>query len=296
MARKPARQSTAQTKKGNAGWYLTLGTAVVLSGGALSFGGLSLFKSSPAAQPNPPVAEKKPTDTRALEAKKAEYEIVNSYPHDAKAFLQGVVWHAGGFYESTGQYGLSTLRRVEFPSGQVVKSKRLPPDYFGEGLALVGNKLFQLTWKEQKAFVYDKDTFEVVQEFNYPLEGWGLAYDGKHLILSDGSNVLTFLDPQTFKTVRRLAVTMNGRPMQNLNELEVIEGEIWSNIWHEDLILRIDPESGQVKSYLDLKGILSADQRRDPEAVLNGIAYDPQTRRIFISGKLWPKLFEIRLK
>ncbi len=296
MARKGSRQATAQTKKSKAGLFLTLGIIVVVIGGILSFGGRSLFQSHPAGQPSAPGAEKKPTDTNAMAAKKVEYEIVNSYPHDPKAFLQGLVWYDGGFYESTGQYGLSTLRRVEFPSGKVLKSKRLAPDFFGEGLALVGNRLFQLTWQEQKAFVYDKDTFDVVQEFRYEVEGWGLAYDGKQLILSDGSNYLTFFDPQNFKSVRRLPVTMNGRPVQNLNELEFIEGEIWSNIWHEDLIVRIDPESGRVTSYLDLKGILSADQRRDPEAVLNGIAYDPQTKRIFISGKLWPKIFEIRLK
>ena len=272
-AKQKTAAQTAQPKR-----FVWLSLALIASVVAL---GLVYFRSSFAGQ---------------SEAKKVAYEVVNSYPHDSQAFLQGLVWHDGGFYESTGQYGRSTLRRVEFPSGTVVKSKPLPSNIFGEGLALVGNKLYQLTWQEKKAFVYDKDSFELLQEFSYPMEGWGLAYDGKQLILSDGSSDLIYFDPQTFKEVRRLHVTMNGAPVPNLNELEFIAGEIWANIWHKDWIVRIDPASGRVNSYLDLQDLLSPAERRNPEAVLNGIAYDAQTKRLFVSGKLWPKIFELRLK
>jgi len=229
-------------------------------------------------------------------AKLDTYEIVNSYPHDPQAFLQGLVWYDNGFYEGTGLEGRSTLRRVEFPSGKVVKSISLAPDLFGEGVALVGDRLVQLTWKAHRGFVYDRDSFKRLREFNYDTEGWGITYDGKNLVMSDGSSTLFYLDPETFQTVRRLNVTWNGRPQDQLNELEYIEGEIWANVWQEDFILRIDPETGRVKSYLDMKNLFPPQLRNGSEDVLNGIAYDPQTRRIFISGKLWPRLFEIRLK
>lgn len=297
MTRSVARKRKATAKQKPAAktatskWFFWLGVALAVFGLAL---GLAFFRSN-RTEPDS-LGAQKGAPGAVTEAKKVEYEVVGSYPHDPQAFLQGLVWHAGGFYESTGQYGSSTLRRVEFPSGKVLQSKKLSANFFGEGLALIGNKLYQLTWQEKKAFVYDKDSFELLQEFSYPMEGWGLAYDGKHLILSDGSNSLTMLDPQSFKTVRRLPVTMDGKPVQSLNELEFIEGEIWANIWHQDLIVRIEPENGRVKSYLNLQGILGAEQQSGSEAVLNGIAYDAPTKRIFISGKLWPKLFELRLK
>ena len=238
----------------------------------------------------------KPADNRPAQAQKVSYEVVANYPHDPKAFLQGLVWHDGGFYESTGQYGESSLRRVEFPSGKVIKQVKLAPDLFGEGLALVDNRLIQLTWTTKLGFVYDRDTFQKVREFTYQTEGWGLAYDGKDLILSDGSDQLTYMDPQNFQTVRKLRVTRDGRPVRDINELEFIEGEIWANVWHQDVILRIDPATGQVTSFLDMKGLISREMVSNPEAVLNGIAYDPQGKRIFVSGKLWPLIFEIRLK
>jgi glutaminyl-peptide cyclotransferase len=236
------------------------------------------------------------TDNKPAQAQRASYEVVASFPHDPKAFLQGLVWHDGGFYESTGRYGESSLRRVEFPSGKVIKQVNLAPDLFGEGLALVDNRLIQLTWTTKRGFVYDRETFQVIREFTYPTEGWGLTYDGKDLIMSDGSDQLTYLDAQNFQTVRKLRVTRDGRPVTNINELEFIEGEIWANVWHQDVILRIDPATGQVTSFLDMREIIRPEMVRDPEAVLNGIAYDPQGKRIFISGKLWPAIFEIRLK
>jgi glutamine cyclotransferase len=221
--------------------------------------------------------------------------VVNSYPHDRAAFLQGLVWHDGGFYESTGLAGHSTLRRVKFPSGQVTKSISLSPELFGEGLAMVGDELIQLTWQSHRGFVYDRESFALMREFSYETEGWGLTYDGTNLILSDGSDGLTYLDPRTFQPLRRLPVTWDGNPQFNLNELEFIEGEIWANVWNTDFIVRIDPSSGRVTSCLDLKGILAPETPRDSDDVLNGIAYDPVNKRIFVGGKRWPRLFEIKL-
>jgi len=224
------------------------------------------------------------------------YEVVATYPHDEEAFLQGLIWQDGGFYESTGQYGKSSLRRVEFPSGKVVKKVDLAPDLFGEGLALVGDRLIQLTWTSNRGLVYDRETFKLVGDFSYKTEGWGLTYDGTNLIMSDGSSTLTFLDPQTFKPVRQLPVRLDGRPVYNLNELEFIEGEIWANVWQTDNILQIDPATGRVVSLLDLEGILKPSNRKGGEDVLNGIAYDAGQKRIFVCGKLWPSIFEIRIK
>jgi glutamine cyclotransferase len=226
---------------------------------------------------------------------RAAYKVVASYPHDPAAFLQGLVWHDGGFYESTGLYGRSSLRRVAFPSGAVVQQRPLADEHFGEGLARVGERLVQLTWRAGLGFVYDRMSLELLETFSYPTEGWGLTFDGESLIMSDGSHVLTFLDPHTYQPLRTLSVTASGQPVPYLNELEWIEGEIWANVWLADLIVRIDPATGQVTSVLDLAGLYPSDQRSSPDAVLNGIAYDPQQRRTFVGGKLWPLLFEIRV-
>ena len=229
-------------------------------------------------------------------APQLRYKVVASYPHDPTAYLQGLVWHDGVFYESTGLHGQSTLRRVRFQSGRVTKSVSLPADVFGEGLSLVGNELIQLTWQSHRGFVYDRETFRLLREFTYDTEGWGLTYDDSNLIMSDGSSTLTYLDPRSFERVRRLTVTWDGRPVFNLNELEFIEGEIWAYVWQTDFIVRIDPSTGQVNSFLDLKGILSGDVPRGSDDVLNGIAYDAQTGRIFVSGKRWPRVFQIKIK
>lgn len=229
------------------------------------------------------------------QARQLSYEVVNSYPHDPTSFTQGLVWHDGALYESTGLEGQSKLRRLEFPSGRVLKELRLSPDLFGEGLALVDNRLIQLTWKSHRGFVYDLGTFRQLQEFSYDTEGWGLTYDGKNLILSDGSSNLFYLDPQTFKPIRKLAVTMNGKPLTELNELEFIEGEVWANVWQTDFIVRIDPSTGRVTSFLNLKGVLAPSDKTGSEDVLNGIAYDAEHKRIFITGKLWPRICEIRV-
>jgi glutamine cyclotransferase len=224
------------------------------------------------------------------------YDVLGSYPHDSNAFLQGLLWHDGGFYESTGLYGRSSLRRVAFPSGDVLQEVALSPEYFGEGLTLVGDRLLQLTWKSKRGLIYDRATLAPSGHFRYETEGWGLTYDGTSLIMSDGSDVLTFLDPERYQPVRRLPVTLDGRPLSALNELEWIECEIWANVWQTDSIVRIDPATGQVTGYLDLAGLLPSDLRTGQEDVLNGIAYDPEGRRIFVGGKLWPRLFEIRVR
>jgi glutaminyl-peptide cyclotransferase len=222
--------------------------------------------------------------------------VVGSYPHDPGAFLQGLVWYDGGFYESTGLYGQSSLRRVAFPSGEVLQRTDLPADDFGEGLAQVGDRLLQLTWRSMHGYIYDRQSFSPLGQFPYDTEGWGLTYDGSSLILSDGSNVLTFLDPESFQPIRTVQVTLDGRPVRELNELEWIRGEVWANVWQTDVIVRIDPQTGNVTSVLDMSGLLPADQSRDRDDVLNGIAYDPDTDRIFVSGKRWPLLFEIHLQ
>ncbi|MGE3271161.1 MAG: glutaminyl-peptide cyclotransferase [Chloroflexota bacterium] len=223
------------------------------------------------------------------------YEVLGGYPHDPQAFLQGWVWHDGGFYESTGLYGESSLRRVAFPSGEVLEQVPVSNEYFAEGLAMVDDRLVQLTWRAKKGFVYDRESFALIGDFAYETEGWGLTYDGASLILSDGSDRLFFLDPATYQPVRSVNVTLAGRPLRRLNELEWIRGEVWANVWQTDMIVRIDPASGQVLGVLDMTGLLQEDPRRDDDDVLNGIAYDESTDRIFVSGKRWPLLFEIRV-
>jgi glutaminyl-peptide cyclotransferase len=224
------------------------------------------------------------------------YEVVASYPHDRRAFLQGLLWYDGGFYESTGLFGESSLRLVAFPSGDVVQQVDVPKEYFGEGLALVGDRLIQLTWRSHTAFVYDRASFGLLGQFPYATEGWGLTYDGTSLILSDGSDQLFFFDPDTYQQTGTLAVTLDGRPLRMLNELEWIKGEVWANVWQTDMIVRIDPVSGRVVGVLDMTGLLPASEHPDRDDVLNGIAYDAGADRIFVSGKRWPLLFEIRLR
>lgn len=227
------------------------------------------------------------------------YEIVNTYPHDTSAYTQGLVWHDGFLYESAGQYGRSSLRKVELETGKVLKRTEVPAEYFAEGLALLKGRLFQLTWQEHKGFVYDLNTFNKTGEFTYEGEGWGLTQDGKSLILSDGSNQLRFLDPQTFRVERAINVfedNDSSRPLREINELEYIRGEIYANVWQTDKIIRIDPKTGKLLGVIDMSGILPGKRADEVDDVLNGIAFDERNQRLFVTGKRWPKLFEIRLK
>ncbi len=224
------------------------------------------------------------------------YEIVNTYPHDPGAFTQGLVFHQGLLYESTGLNGSSSLRRVELETGQLLKKVEVPSQFFAEGLALFNGLLYQLTWQNQQGFVYDLDSFSLLGGFSYTGEGWGLTHNGQSLIMSDGTDRIRFLNPDTYGVQRVINVRDNGRPITQLNELEYIKGEIYANIWQTDRIARVDPQSGRVTAWINLTGLLSPEDRARGVDVLNGIAYDGATDRLFVTGKLWPKLFEIRLK
>lgn len=223
------------------------------------------------------------------------YQIVNILPHDPNAFTQGLVFEDGLFYEGTGLKGRSSLRRVDVQSGQVQQQIDLAPEFFGEGIALWNDRIIQLTWQEKVAFIYDKTTFSELGQFSYTTEGWGLTNDGQRLIMSDGSDTLFFRDPETFEEIGRVQVLYQGQPVFKLNELEFIGGEVYANIWQTNYIVRIDPTSGQVVGVIDLTGILDGVPLMQPADVLNGIAYDPATDRLFVTGKLWPAVFEIDL-
>lgn len=222
------------------------------------------------------------------------YRVVHTYPHDSSAFTQGLVMVDGMLYEGTGLNGRSSVRAVDLATGRVLQSVKVPSRYFGEGLTDWGGNLIELTWLAHRGFVYDRFSMRLVRTFKYKGEGWGLTHDGKNLIMSDGSPVLRFLDPVTFKVVRTLAVSDGGRPVKELNELEYIDGEIYANVWQTDRIARISPQTGEVIAWIDLSGLLGSEPR-DGNAVLNGIAYDQKNDRLFVTGKLWPKLFEIKL-
>lgn len=223
-----------------------------------------------------------------------QFEIVNTYPHDATAFTQGLTFDNGAFYEGTGQYGKSSIRKVEPATGEVLQIHNLDRKFFGEGITILDDKLVQLTWKSKVGFVYDKDSFELLNEFEYPTEGWGITYNGEHLIMSNGTSTLRFLDPETFEEVKQIDVSDNGRQVTNLNELEFIKGEIYANVWRTDNIAIINQDSGGVRSWINLKGILDTSRISSRVDVLNGIAYDSENDRIFVTGKLWPSLFEIK--
>jgi len=223
------------------------------------------------------------------------YKVVNTYPHDRSAFTEGLVFEDGVLYEGTGLRGYSNLRRVKLETGEILQICELPPQFFGEGVTVYGNKIIQLTWQSHIGFIYDKYSFKLLQEFNYPDEGWGIAHDGKHLIMSDGTATLHFLDPETFEEISQIEVSANNTPVTRINELEYIQGEIYANIWQTERIARIDPLTGQVIGWIDLKGILSPEDGSETVDVLNGIAYDLKNSRLFVTGKFWPKLFEIEL-
>ena len=221
------------------------------------------------------------------------YKVVHTYPHDRNAFTQGLVFEDGFIYEGTGLHGSSTLRRVELETGNILHMRQLPFRFFGEGITIYEDKIIQLTWKSKLGFVYDKDTFELQKRFSYPTEGWGITHDEKHLIMSDGTSTLRLLDPKTFQEVDRIAVRKDGILIDKLNELEYVQGKIYANVYREDIIVIIDPQTGNADGWIELKGLLTLDDYNGPVDVLNGIAYDAKSDRLFVTGKLWPKLFEI---
>ena len=223
------------------------------------------------------------------------YRIVHTYPHDPQAYTQGLIYENGYLYESTGLNGRSSLRMVDLETGHVLQRADVPSQYFAEGLAPWGSTLVQLTWKSHVVFVYDRFSFRLLRTLPYNGEGWGLTQDGRNLILSDGTATLHFLDPLTLHQVRQVEVKDHGAPVTQLNELEYVRGQIYANVWHTDRIARISPATGRVLGWIDLTGLLAPGEVSDPEAVLNGIAYDAAHDRLFVTGKLWPKLFEIKV-
>jgi glutamine cyclotransferase len=223
--------------------------------------------------------------------------VKHTYPHDPQAFTQGLFFRDGQLYETTGRKGTSSLRKVDLKTGKVMQKKDLADEYFGEGSTAVGDTIVGLTWQSNVGFLFDAKTFALKGRFNYKGEGWGLASDAHHVYMSDGSAEIRVLDPKTLDEERRIKVTAEGKPITRLNELEVVGGQIFANVWGTDVIARIDPDSGNVVGWIDLTGLLPASQRGtpDPDAVLNGIAYEPKQHRLYVTGKLWPKLFEIEL-
>jgi glutamine cyclotransferase len=223
------------------------------------------------------------------------YRVVKAYSHDQQAFTQGIIYTDGYIYESTGLNGHSSLRMEDLETGRILQFHEVPGKYFAEGLTDWGSTLIQLTWESHIAFVYDRSSFRLLRTFNYDGEGWGLTHDNTNLILSDGSATLHFFDPATFHEVRRITVKDNGKAITELNELEFIHGQIYANIWHTDRIARISPATGKVLGWIDLSGLKPMAAGANQEAVLNGIAYDAAHDRLFVTGKLWPNIFEIKI-
>lgn len=237
-----------------------------------------------------------PTPSHHNETPVYTYTVVTTYPHDPTAFTEGLVFDNGFLYEGTGWRGESTVRNVELETGKIRREYQLPKQYFGEGVTIWKDTLIQLTYQSRIGFVYDKESFALKRNFTYPTEGWGLTHDGTHLIMSDGTATLHFLEPETFEEVRRIEVHDDEIPVTKLNELEYIQGAIYANVWPTNRIVMIAPENGQVVGWISLDGLLSEEDYLQPVGVLNGIAYDAAKDRIFVTGKYWPKLIEIQLE
>ena len=227
--------------------------------------------------------------------KQYTYKVVKTYPHDVNAYTQGLFYHNGFLYESTGLYGQSSLRKVDINTGAVLQISKVERKYFAEGICLLNNKIYQLTWENKQCFIYDVNTFKQTSYLNYDTQGWGLATNGKELIMSDGSSTIYFRDPHSFAEIRRITVRNGKTAMNYLNELEYINGEIWANVYTKDFIVRINPENGNITGIIDLTNLLPRMLRTPKTDVLNGIAYDSKNNRIFVTGKNWPKIYEIVL-
>ena len=249
---------------------------------ALAVLALILASCTPSAEP----ADRPPTK---------QVRVLNSFPHDPAAFTQGFAVEGNLLFEGTGQYGNSSIRRVELSTGKVLLQLRLKPDLFGEGVTILGDDLYQLSWKARTCFVYDKNTLQWKKSFGYTGEGWGITNDGEHLYMSDGTSTIRVIDPKTFRVVKRLRVKTGRRYLSKLNELEFIAGKIWANVWYDDRIAEIDPRTGKVTAWIDCRNVYPARQRPDREHVLNGIALDQDSGRIFVTGKNWPKVYEIEV-
>jgi len=252
----------------------------------LIFAAVTVFSCTDPTNSEPTPAQETPVYT---------YNIVGTYPHDTEAFTQGLVIEDSVFYEGTGQLGKSTLRRVDIATGAVQRLHNLSPILFGEGITIYNNRIYQLTWQAHMGFVYDKDTFQQLRSFSYPTEGWGLTHDGTRFIMSDGTSFLYFRDGVTFDEIDRIPVIADGEPVDRLNELEYVNGEVYANVWGTDRIARINPQNGLVVGWIDLAGLLDPEDVSGPIDVLNGIAYDPQQDRLFVTGKWGPRVFEIEL-
>lgn len=237
-------------------------------------------------------------ETVVVDSKNASffsYEVINIYPHERSSFTQGLSFKDGFLYEGTGLNGKSSLCKVELETGNILQIHRLSAKLFGEGIAILGDKIIQLTWMSNEGFVYNRKDFKLLREFTYPTEGWGITYDGESLIVSDGTSTLHFLNPETFEEIRQIEVFDNNGPVSKLNELEYVKGKIFANVWQTDFIAIISPGTGRVDGWVNLQGLLTAKDRSIAVDVLNGIAYDSRNDRLFVTGKLWPKLFEIEL-
>ncbi len=283
MTRAPLKSNLTSTLQKNAA-----GLAVRVLVLLLSFTALSCQSKSPTNVHGEKLTGKPQLSTYG-------YEVLHVWPHDTEAYTQGLVFHDGKLLESTGQVGHSSLRRVELETGRVLQKVNVPAPYFAEGITLLKGKIYQLTWQDGVGFIYDAWTFEKIGKFKYQGEGWGLTNDGQSLILSDGTHQLRFLDPDNFQVQKTIAVGDGSKPLHEINELEYVQGEVYANIWHADRIARINPHTGMIVGWIDLMGLLSRGEVHDEEAVLNGIAYDEANGRLFVTGKLWPKVFEIRL-
>jgi glutamine cyclotransferase len=279
---------------------MTVAAVLILGLGAFVFRNGSKGSSTPAASastgPGGPSSSSgsggPPSSSAAHALQRLKLRVVRVVPHDTTGFTEGLVWSGGKLYESTGLYGTSSLREIEPATGKILRKIEIPPGFFAEGLALIGDRLIQLTWRQGTAFVYSRQRFERTGELHYTGEGWGLTFNGKELVMGDGSDQLTFRDPATLKVLRTISVHLDGAPVQQVNELEWVDGKIYSNVWQTDEILRIDPATGEVEAVVDASGLLTEEERAGTD-VLNGIAYDPVERHFLITGKMWPKMFVV---
>lgn len=290
------RQEQLQDSKVASGWspaWVAVGAAAVLVIAAILLFMRSVHPSqaSPAANPSTEVPQ--PATQPTMDVQLRQVEVLREFPHERDAYTQGLVWWNGHLFESTGREGESTLRRLDPDTGRVEQRIDIPAQYFGEGLALVDQRLIMLTWRAQRAFAFERDSFQLLDTYRYQGEGWGLCYDNERLVMSDGSDRLTFRDPITFELIGEQRVRLRGQPLYELNELECVDGAIYANVWTEDFIVRIDPATGRVTDYINAAGLLRGGDLIGSE-VLNGIAYNPNAQTFYITGKWWPKMFEVR--